>query len=111
MGRLDVAFGSKGEILAPSKYFPLCSRERTQVGHRWTSVWCHNRTSRLADERASALDPTACDPSPDRTISRCDTKPSACNLRIMPPRNRLLPDPWEASMAEPDPCEEPVCKA
>src|ERR1019366_6289499 len=33
--------GSKGEILAKSRCFPLWSRKRTQVRHRWWSGSCH----------------------------------------------------------------------
>jgi hypothetical protein len=36
--------GSKGEILAKSRCFPLCPRERTQIGHRAMSERCHHQT-------------------------------------------------------------------
>jgi len=37
--------GSKGEILAKSRCFPLCPRKRTQIGHRAMSERCHHRKS------------------------------------------------------------------
>jgi hypothetical protein len=36
----NVRKGSKGEILARSRCFPLYPRKRTQVGHRSMSVLC-----------------------------------------------------------------------
>jgi hypothetical protein len=41
----EVRFGSKGEILAPSTYGPLCPRQRTQVGHRARAEKCQQRSS------------------------------------------------------------------
>src|ERR1700692_911139 len=39
-----VSDGSKGEILAASRCFPLCSRERTCSGGGGISVLCQQRT-------------------------------------------------------------------
>src|SRR5260221_8132832 len=43
--RTDVSDGSKGEILAGSRCFPLCPRKRTQIGHRAMSEKCQEATS------------------------------------------------------------------
>src|SRR5258705_14002193 len=40
----DFRFGSKGEILARSRCFPLYPRKRTHVGHRAMSVSCQSQT-------------------------------------------------------------------
>src|SRR5258708_11149369 len=45
--------GSKGEILAASRCFPLCPQTRTHVGHRARSVSCQKPTlsrSHLPDD-------------------------------------------------------------
>ena len=49
--------GSKGEILAGSRCFPLCPRKRTQIGHRAMSERCQERKSIVvgACERARFL--------------------------------------------------------
>src|SRR6266436_9966205 len=43
----NVGLGSKGEILAKSRCFPLWPRKRTQDGHRAMSVSCQQATYAL----------------------------------------------------------------
>jgi hypothetical protein len=43
--RADVAYGSNSEILARSRCFPLCPRERTWSDHDGSSVSCHFRNN------------------------------------------------------------------
>jgi hypothetical protein len=51
----DVRIGSKGEILAKSRCFPLCPQQRTSLNRVGMSVRCQERTSQVWSARSEAL--------------------------------------------------------
>jgi hypothetical protein len=81
----NVSVGSKGEILAPSTYSPLCPRKQTQVGPRRRSVSCQVRTYASHQTCSYSITLSACATNP-AGISRPS---SLAALRLMTSSQRI----------------------